>query len=685
MRALTRRFARHLRGRGRALAVPVLLASAVHTLVPRPPERIAREPRRLGLALNASSGEVAPSAELAWEPRGSARSASSCSGAGSGSSVAPAPGRPRDLFRASVRLWPNGQPLTLSRPANLSQDVPDADESGLIVAGTFGVLYATPSRKRAAWAAVTVLDAESSRRARSRFVGLFAARAATGLWSRCSGARICSSIRTGELGVDQARRISRSFASSSAPARATSAYDLEQGTITGDDHGAVRALRRVSSSERDVREETGALVNTGPRCSATDRSRRLRRPGLAAHRRASLHGTHARTAGHAHAEAESSGLATLVESPLLKLPLGVDPPAGGRRTRAVSFCGRRLSAVSIGGSGLHRARGDPAASSSSSACGQGARGRRRSVRRCRATDGCPRIPSILRRVVAVFNAGPEAAYDRYGADDGRMRLLVAARGAASECHRDALAPGHARSVAVWRTRFPRTCSAASRQRRTALVNGGNRGGESRTTSVRRRSALCATVSTATVSSTRVRQGVRSGDALGQRALVSAGCEVALPLAASPERLGLVLVDAKSRADARLSLLDADMDFGRPRGHSRARRADFFYLSVRDVRPKLPPGVAMEWQADGGAEPPPAWLPGILRGELTLGGVTLTLASFETARSDFRVRPGPLEPGAKGQPWSGLLSADDQARALASSSSSGTRSGATRLGARARAR
>jgi len=85
--------------------------------------------------------------------------------------------------------------------------------------------------------------------------------------------------------------------------------------------------------------------------------------------------------------------------------------------------------------------------------------------------------------------------------------------------------------------------------------------------------------------------------------------------------------------------------------------------VRDVRPKLPPD--MTWHADGGAQPEPAWLPGILQGELTLGGATVRLTSFEVRRSDFRVRPGPLEPGAKGQPWSGTLATEQRARALAS--------------------
>jgi hypothetical protein len=104
--------------------------------------------------------------------------------------------------------------------------------------------------------------------------------------------------------------------------------------------------------------------------------------------------------------------------------------------------------------------------------------------------------------------------------------------------------------------------------------------------------------------------------------------------------------------------------------------DFFYVSVRDVTPKLPEGVS--WKPDGGTQPPPAWLPGIVTGELHLGGITLALTSFAGGRFDFRLRPGSLEPGAKGQAWAGALAEADAARAFASLEL-GHATGATRHG------
>jgi hypothetical protein len=91
--------------------------------------------------------------------------------------------------------------------------------------------------------------------------------------------------------------------------------------------------------------------------------------------------------------------------------------------------------------------------------------------------------------------------------------------------------------------------------------------------------------------------------------------------------------------------------------------DFFYVSVRDVTPKLPAGVT--WKPDGGRQPAPTWLPGVVTAELRLGGITLALTSFAGGRFDFRLRPGPLEVGARGQAWAGALAAEDAARAVAS--------------------
>ncbi len=197
MRALTRRFARHLRSRGaRARRPGAAGVSRAHARAPAARAH-GREPRRL---LGASvGGEVAPSA-LAWEPRGSALG-ELVLGRGVWFLVAPAPGRPRDLFRASVRLWPNGAAAHAVAPREPQPDPRRRRE--------------WPHRRRHSGA---VRDARARargggdgarrerRRARPRFVGRFARRDRTLVTARAHGS---AHRQTGELGVDQARRTSR--------------------------------------------------------------------------------------------------------------------------------------------------------------------------------------------------------------------------------------------------------------------------------------------------------------------------------------------------------------------------------------------------------------------------------------------------------------------------------------------
>jgi hypothetical protein len=212
----------------------------------------------------------------------------------------------------------------------------------------------------------------------------------------------------------------------------------------------------------------------------------------------------------------------------------------------------------------------------------------------------PVDPEQRRRLVAVFNAGPEAAYDRYGTmADGR--LLVAPE------------PGWpsvivTRSGRVTLGAWPfqgevPTDVRSFTQRRTALVRGGAPVATS-DRSVRRRSALCA------IAPNRLLYAYTDAGSPETLAagLFAAGCETALPLAASPEELGFVLV-AASPAGARFESLEPRFDFDAARTLTDGAR-DFFYLSVRDVRPKAPPG--MLWQPGAGAQPEPAWLPGISR-------------------------------------------------------------------------
>ncbi|HSU38987.1 MAG TPA: hypothetical protein VLJ38_05445, partial [Polyangiaceae bacterium] len=134
-------------------------------------------------------------------------------------------------------------------------------------------------------------------------------------------------------------------------------------------------------------------------------------------------------------------------------------------------------------------------------------------------------------------------------------------------------------------------------------------------------------------------------------------------------------DIRSEHDARFEPFEPRMDFDGAatlRGSTR----DFFYVLVRDMTPKNPPGVA--WHPDGGTQAPPTWLPGILSGELKLGGIGVELVSFAAGSFELSVRPGPLEPATNTRSRSGKLAEPDHERALAELEL-GHATGATRLG------
>ena len=579
-----------------------------------------------GLAawLGAGVGGTVRPADLAWEAQGPALSEFAF-GRGVWFLASLDGGRSRDLFHASVRLWPNGQPLGLGRAVNMSE-TPGADESGLAVDGT-RVFYGTVARGRVA--SVTVLDSAA---AHPGVLARLGARLAPGHWAPlartdvfveapagAAAARLEPSAVALELGGAEHRvELVEKEATASGVARAV---------IHAPGEGSTR-LELV----RLARALFGAELTAWVGRAALD----LRALGEGATRAGDLHVTPGNVAFRP------------VSGPLVKEPLGVDPEAHGsrapylERASVPGAAGRR--AVELVGIDLEQLELGVAAGSEWPKASLGAPG-----------DGrLPADPEARRRVVAVFNAGPEAAYERYGTM-AQGRVLVA-----PDAERPSLVLSRARGATLGAWPFGDEVPAdvlGFTQRRTALVRA-HSVVPTADRSVRRRSALCAV--------SRSRLIYAYADAIDPEALatvlVAAGCEDALPLAGSPEALGFVLIDAPGVANARFEPLDPNMDFD-ARATLTGSTRDFFYLSVRDVRPKTPAG--MPWQPDGGTEPEPAWLPGILRGELTLGGVTLALTSFELRRLDLRVRPGPLEPGAKGQPWSGALGEEERARALAS--------------------
>lgn len=633
----------YFRGRGRVIGMCAALGFAAHGCTPRPPEPKLDE-LRAWLGKRVERGVSV--SELRWEPQAGAVD-ELLFGRGVWFLAASEAGAPRDVYRAWVRLAPDGQPLSVRRVVRVT-DTPDADESGLVLqAGR--VVFGVVARGRVT--AVSVLEPARSRgpRVLSRLVahertGDFAALARTDLVLDAKAAAAAVTLDGALVHVDLG----------DTERKAT--YDLERRVFTGDASGVAHALERPDC-EGTPRLELLALARGwfGEELTALAGRAWFRLVHRAREPQPSAPSKQARAS-------VSAPTFRPLTHPLLKPPLGTDPAAGGaepylfRATLDAEASGAAapIELVALDGRQLELGVG---AGSEWPAPAFGVAG-----------DGkLPDDPARYRRVVAVFNAGPEAAYARYGAmTDGRL-----------------LAPPQARHASVIVTRaqevrlgawpygdeVPADVSSFT-ERRTALVSAGAPV-SSEDDSVRRRTALCTTADARLVYAY---TEASDANALA-RALARAGCEYALPLATSPEALGFALADVRSPRDGRFELVLPGMDFDAQATLAGTTR-DFFYVLVRDMLPKLPPGVA--WTPDGGTQPNPTRLPGILHGEFTLGGVTVKLESFAGGRFDFKVRPGPLEPGAKGQAWSGALTEEDRARALAELEL-GHATGATRLG------
>jgi hypothetical protein len=629
--------------RKRALGGALALGLAWPVLSPRPPERSVDALR--GWLGERVHGTIA-AGDLVWEPQGGVL-AELVSGRGLWFLASAEPGGARDVYRAWVRLAPNGQPLSVRRVLALTH-TPAADESGLVWRDG-RVAFATLANGRVA--AVSVL--EPTRERVTSPLARLVARARTGELTPLERTDVWLDTKTSAAAItldEHALRIEfpdleRSFS-----------YDLERRRFSGEGDTLAHANSSLAD-EGAPRLDVLALARNafGMELTALGGRAWFRAAEAFRHFVPPAAGARRPAASNVHPSF------TAVKSPLLKPPLGTDPAAGpaeGYLFRATTYpdAARPNAVLELVALDLRQLELGYAAGSEWPQASAGAPGEGR----------LPRDAARYRRVVAVFNAGPEAAYARYGAmADGRVLSPPRARWPSAVVSRSARV-----SLGAWThgDEIPPDVAAFT-QRESALVSAGAPI-PSQDDSVRRRTALC------TLGDGRLVYAY--GDALDAATLASAlahaGCEYALPLATSPERLGFALADVRSETEARFEPLEPRMDFDAGatlRGSTR----DFFYVLVRDTTPKSPPGVL--WQPDGGTQPAPAWLPGILQGELKLGGITVNLVSFAGGRFDLRLRPGPLEPGAK-RPWAGAFADADRERAVAEIEL-GHATGATRLG------
>jgi hypothetical protein len=139
----------------------------------------------------------------------------------------------------------------------------------------------------------------------------------------------------------------------------------------------------------------------------------------------------------------------------------------------------------------------------------------------------------------------------------------------------------------------------------------------------------------------------------------AGCIYGMHLDMNPHHTGLIftnITELKGR-NYKSELLSKDMEI-MPDRYIEYAPKDFFYVALHDPTPPALEGAV--WEPDPGAQPAPAWMPGLWR---TKTG-SFELDVLEPGRATFRLRAGTKEPDLKaGGTRAHEIAADDAPRVL----------------------
>lgn len=677
-----RRFFRH---RVRLGGVALLLGCAVRLCEARPPA-----PSREGLAafLGAQAGGVVAPDDLAWEPTGGELS-DLFAGRWLLFLAAPAPGQPRDLYRARVQVTREGQPLRVLKLRNVSRS-PLGDDAGLDVRGQRAV-FATAAF--GAVQAVTVLDLDGVRtqdRPQSALqrvlaslssyqrTASFAGLGRTDVVFDAPTSRVTLAFQAPELriGVDGERR--------------DLAYDVEARLLVGPGGAEPYGARIIPRAQEDkplvlwAVDTLRAEVGPGPVAwlervvfGARDLLRRNAYSVMSTEPSDQLR-TDAAPGGEAVAVEEGEALwpppplpsmwqalepgegtwepvtYPFLASPVLAPPGDVTPyfyrsfirPDARRpyvRLLLIAMDPRALELrVQAGYEDPEPSTGPP------------------------GTGRLPTDPSTLERVVATFNGAFKTDHGAYGMMVDRRVLLPAVPGGATVVIDERGGVG----LGNWpQSPAPPPDIVSFRQNLDPLVEDGvvNPSGRyvwgwqlAGSTVMTQRTALCLTGAGNLL--------YAFGDELDAdslaRGLRQAGCAYAIHLDMNAGHCGFVFTDVVDQAARRFSLQKASPEMQIPADKFVSASAkDFFYVLTRDPRPALPAGLV--WRLDGGAQPAPRSLPALLRGTLDVGHLPVELTSFEGGRFAWRIRAGELEPHAADRvPLSKTLDEAEQKRALA---------------------
>ncbi len=553
--------------------------------------------------------------------------------------AAPPNGGPRDLYQASVRLTPSGQPLAVWRVENLT-DTPDADELGLSLHGDLAT-FATVAQGGVR--AVTALEVGRVHVERTDIFLDVPVREATLAYDP-SSLSVRLDAQDEPVRYDFAKR---ALTSPAGVAHSVRRVAPTRGAALAFADGARELLGETATSVlasfgRRVRDAIAraayAVVHVGrrPQPRATPLKARITDAKIA--RRADEVWPPPRVPSlFAMAEPDEGIYRPLVtrrtEPCLYRTFVRPDPERPYARVVVVAMDMRQLELGLVAGSDVPRASAGPP--------GDGRL----------AGDAAE-----LRRVVAVFSGGRTLS-DRFGMRAGGRLLGSPEPGAVSVA---ALAQGEA-LVGSW----PFGASVPSevvafRQGLDALIGpkGEPLDADGRSArDVRPRSGLCATPAG--------HLHYAFGERLDRRALASAlarsGCANAVELGGGAEPAGLAVGSVSGPGAGHFIAVDAAMTFDPDSIFAGASR-DFFTVSLRDLEPSLPKGAA--WRPAPGTQPSPDWATGIFHASIPLGGLTVELFSFENGRVEWKLRPGKREPGAKGEAWAGFLPEGDAERALA---------------------
>jgi hypothetical protein len=264
------------------------------------------------------------------------------------------------------------------------------------------------------------------------------------------------------------------------------------------------------------------------------------------------------------------------------------------------------------------------------------------------TGRIPRDPMIYRRVAAAFNGGFKTEHGNYGMMLRRRILLPPVAGAASliiqKDGRVGMGSWGATTKVSGLLGIADADIISMRQNLDPLVEGDvvNPGGRSLwgftlpgSTMQTERSGVCVTKAGSLVYAW---GDDVSGTTLG-KAMNMAGCIYGMHLDMNPHHTGFIftnITDLKGK-NYKSELLSKQMEIAPDRYIEYAPK-DFFYVLLKEFSPPDRGEGSVDWQVDAGLQPAPAWSPSLYHA--VDGEVELTL--IETHRGSFRLRGGSEE-------------------------------------------